>query len=139
MRFYERFEHTIDPKGRLVLPASYRPAFTEGGYVVWLGNYAALFTEDGWEKHRRKIEMSDAFSRTELQRIFSMVSPFTPDAQHRIVLNQRLRERAGLEREVSIVGTGTHAAIYPSDVWDRLDSDEADDQTLADKLEAVGV
>jgi MraZ protein len=141
MEFFDQFEHTIDDKGRMVLPAAYRESFVRGGFVVLLGDSAALFTDEGWEKYRRKLAMSGEFTRRQLQVLYSSASPFVPDAQNRIVLNARVRARAGLGREVVIVGSGSHAAIYPRDAWARIE-DEAnapDDEgrTLADKINSL--
>lgn len=142
MEFFDQFEHTIDDKGRLVLPAAYRAAFAEGGFVTYMGEYAALFTEEGWQQYRRRLELSGSFDRQELQVLFSFASPFAPDAQHRIALGSRLRSRVGLEREVSIVGSGSHAAIYPRDAWARIEEQaaapDADGETLVDKFRGLG-
>jgi MraZ protein len=141
MEFFDQFEHTIDDKGRLVLPAAYREAFVGGGFLTLLGDNAALFTRDGWEKYRRKLELQGDFTRHQLQYLFSFVSPFTPDSQHRIVVNARLRAKVGLEREVSIVGSGSHAAIYPRDAWGRIEAEataaDAEGLTLVDKFNAL--
>lgn len=141
MEFFDQFEHTIDTKGRMVLPAAYREGFVTGGFVVLLGGNAALFTRDGWEVYRRKLELSRVLTRAELQYLFSLVSPFVPDSQHRIVLGARLREKAGLGREVTIVGSGSHAAIYPRETWTRmelaLEAGPSDGPTLADKINSL--
>lgn len=138
MEFFDQFEHTIDDKGRLVLPSAYRAAFAEGGFLTFLGEYAALFTTDGWEQYRRRLELSGNFTRQQLQYVLSFVSPFVPDSQHRIAMNSRLRSTVGLEREVSIVGSGSHAAIYPRPVWREIEARataaDADGLTLADKF-----
>ncbi len=138
MDFYDTFEHTIDGKGRLVLPASYREAFTAGGFVTFLGKYAALFTPDEWEKYRRKLEQSGQFSREQLQYLFSFVTPFRPDGQNRIGVSQRLRDKVGLVRDVTIVGSVTHAAIYPREAWGRVESEieapDDDGRSIVDKV-----
>lgn len=138
MEFFGQFEHTIDGKGRLVLPASFRAAFVDGGFVTHLGNCAALFTPDGWEKYRRRLELSGVFSRTQMQYLFSFVSPFTPDAQHRIGLGAKLRETLELGQAVTVVGSGSHAAIYSRAAWAAIEAEAtaADDSghTLADKF-----
>ena len=138
MDFYDTFEHTIDGKGRLVLPASYRAAFTGGGFVTYLGRYAALFTPSEWEKYRRRLEQSGQFSRDQLQYLFSFVTPFQPDAQNRIGVSQRLREKVGLERDVTIVGSVSHAAIYPRDEWTRveaaIEAPSDDGRSIVDKF-----
>lgn len=141
MEFFDQFEHTIDDKGRLVLPAAYREGFVSGGFLTLLGDNAALFTRDGWDKYRRRLELSGDFTRRQLQYLFSYASPFTPDSQHRIVVNARLRARVGLEREVSIVGSGSHAAIYPRSTWAEIEAEatapDADGLTLTDKINAL--
>jgi MraZ protein len=141
MEFFDQFEHTIDDKGRLVLPAAYREGFVGGGFLTLLGDNAALFTRDGWEKYRRRLELNGNFTRHQLQYLFSFVSPFTPDSQHRIVVGSRLRERVGLEREVSIVGSGSHAAIYPRSRWAAIETEavapDDDGVTLLDKFNSL--
>ena len=138
MDFYDTFEHTIDGKGRLVLPASYRAAFTNGGFVTYLGKYAALFTTDEWQKYPRRLEQSGQFTREQLQYLFSFVTPFTPDAQNRIGVSQRLRDKVGLDREVTIVGSVSHAALYPREAWSALETaieSPADDgSSIVDKF-----
>ena len=139
--FLGQFEHTIDDKGRLVLPAAYRAALADGGFVSFLGRYPALFTEPGWDKYRRRLEDSGAFSRTQLQYVLSFTSPFRPDSQHRVGLGAKLREVAGLEREVTIVGSGTHAALYPRAAWAAVEVEanapDESGRTLVDKFDSL--
>jgi len=142
MEFFDQFEHTIDDKGRMVLPAAYRNAFTEGGYLALVRDYAALFTPEGWERYRRRLELSGQFRPRQMQVLMSYVSPFTPDSQHRIAVNPRLRDKAGLGREVTIVGSSSHAAIYSRDAWAALEAaelgpDPDDGRTLIEKFDAL--
>jgi MraZ protein len=142
MEFFDQFEHTIDDKGRLVLPAAYRSAFADGGFVTFMGHSVGLFTEEGFEKHRRKLSLSDTFSRRDLSQVMALTTPFTPDSQHRISIGPKLRTRVGLEREVSIVGQGSHAAIFPRSVWETQEAaaDVPDESglALADKFDELG-
>jgi MraZ protein len=141
MEFFDQFEHTIDDKGRLVLPAAYREAFVGGGFLTLLGDNAALFTKDGWDTYRRKLALSGNFTRHQLQFLYGSASPFVPDAQHRIVVNARVRAKAGLGKEVIIVGSGSHAAIYPRDTWAEIEAEvtgpDAEGLTLTDKINAL--
>lgn len=118
--FLDNFDHTIDAKGRLVLPAAFRDSFTEGGVVTLLGRYAALFTPEGWERYRRRLMNETNLSRNQKQYMIGFASRFEPDAQHRVPLGRQLRETLGLEKEVTIVGSLSHAAIYPRDRWHQL-------------------
>jgi MraZ protein len=115
--FFGHFDHTIDEKGRLVLPAAYRGTLGPGGFITYLGDYAALFTRAGWDLHRQRLRDSGHFSTEEMQYINSLTTPFTPDAQHRVSIPSDLREEVGLAREVTIVGSTDHAAIYARDAW----------------------
>jgi MraZ protein len=117
MEFFNKFDHTIDDKGRLVLPSAYRSAFAEGGYLTYMGASAGLFTEDEFEKYRRKITLSGVFSRKDLQQLMALTTPVQPDAQHRVPISQGLRDRVQLGREVTVAGQGSHVEIFPREVW----------------------
>ncbi|CAB4751362.1 MAG: hypothetical protein F2694_08445 [Actinobacteria bacterium] len=138
MEFFGQFEHTIDDKGRMVLPSAYRSEFVDGAYVAFLGQSAGIFTPDGWDRYRRRIELSGDFDRQDMQVLLSLVSPVTPDSQHRVTVNAKLREILSLEREVTIVGSGTFAAIYDRSVWSAQESDTLSrtqqGQTLTEKF-----
>ena len=141
VEFFDQFEHTIDDKGRLVLPSAYRDAFATGGFVTYLGTSAALFTSDGWEKYQRRLELSGTFSREELQILRSYASPFRQDSQHRIPIGAKLRGLVGIDRAVTIVGSGSHAAIYARHVWEEMEArvlgPDAAGVTLADKFSTL--
>jgi len=135
---YDTFEHTIDGKGRLVLPAAYRSTFAEGGFAVNLGDCVGLFSISDWEKWRRRVEQSRVLHRSRLKYMIASVSPIQPDAQHRITINPRLRSKMGLERDVTIVGSGIYASVYDRATWDRFEAEaeapDGDGRTLADDL-----
>ena len=121
--FWEYNEHTIDGKGRLVLPSSFRSAFEKGGVLTFQGDHLALLTPVGWDKALRRMTESGDYSTRELNYIKSFVTLFTPDAQSRVTIPARPRERVGLEREVAMIGMGSHIAIYPRDVWRSLEDE----------------
>ena len=141
MEFFGKFDHTIDDKGRLVLPAAYRSAFGDGGYLTFMGASAGLYTEDEFEKYRRRLTLSGKFSRKDLQQLMALTTPFKPDAQHRVSISSKLRERVQLGREVTVAGQGSHAAIFPREVWyaSEAESEEPDESglTLADKFDVL--
>jgi MraZ protein len=143
MDFYDTFEHTIDGKGRLVLPSSFRAAFADGGFMTFLAEYAALFTPAGWKSYRHKLEGAGTFTRKEKQYMFSFVAPFVPDSQNRISLGPRLRNRAGLVRDVTLVGSGSHVAVYARDTWAQLEAsieapvEGAEHAALVDKIQEL--
>ncbi len=141
MDFYGTYEHTIDGKGRLVMPSSYRSAFADGGIAALVEDYAALFTLDEWDRYRRRLETSGHFTRDELRWIFSVASPFAPDAQNRISLPQRLRDRTGLDRDVTLVGSVRYVSVFSRDDWARreeaIERPSDDAPSIADKFRSL--
>lgn len=125
MEFWEYNEHNIDGKGRLVLPSSFRSAFSDGGVLTFQGNHLAMRQPASWDQALRRMVGSGDYTSQELKFVKSHVTVFTPDAQNRVMIPARLRERAGLEREVAMIGMGDYIAIYPRDVWLALEAEIA--------------
>lgn len=141
MDFYGTFEHRIDGKGRLVLPSTYRSAFADGGMAALVEDYAALFTHDGWDVYRRRLESTGSFTREDLRWLFSVASPFEPDAQNRILLPQKLRDRAGLGQDITIVGSVRYVSLFSRDDWARreaaIDRQAETGPSIADKFRGL--
>ena len=137
MDFWEFNEHNIDGKGRLVLPSSFRDAFSGGGVLSNLGDHVGVYTPAGWDSFYRKVRSTTGFTASDKAVFKSFVSQFQPDAQNRIVLPLRLRKAVGLEREVALIGMGDHVAIYPTARWHEIETRTlapSDGQSLADRL-----
>lgn len=113
----------LDDKGRMVLPAKFREGlaaglvFTKGqerSIVVWP---AAEFTE--YAGRLSVASRSDAAVRAYLRVLFSGATDEIPDRQGRVMVPAVLREYAGLDREVIVVGNGTTLEIWNSSSWER--------------------
>lgn len=111
----------LDDKGRLVLPAKFREGFASGlvltkgqdrAIVVWPAAEFASYAE-------RLNEASRSDSRVQAyQRVlFSGASDEIPDRQGRITVPPALREYAGLDRDVVVVGKNTTAEIWDAQSW----------------------
>src|SRR5919109_4955566 len=107
------YEHTLDEKNRLTLPARFRQAF-DGGIVVTRGVDPCLlvFTRAGWEGFvTARLEGLNPFSREARQMsrfIFAGAAEAELDRQGRIMLTPILIEHAGLGREVVVAGVRDH-------------------------------
>ena len=132
--FWEYNEHNIDGKGRLVLPSSFRESFEDGGVMTFMGSRVVIFEPAVWESRLRKMGASGNFTNREIDFVKSFVSVFTPDAQNRVTIPARLRERAGLEREVALIGMGDHIDVYDRAVWKSLEDEMAAATDLSDRL-----
>ena len=111
----------LDDKGRLVLPAKFRDGLAAGlvmtkgqerSVVVWPAAEFASYAERLNEASR-----SDAAVRAYVRVLFSGAFDEIPDKQGRITVPQSLREYAGLDRDVMVVGNGTTIEIWDSSAW----------------------
>ena len=111
----------LDDKGRLVLPAKFREALAPGlvltkgqdrSIVVWP---ATEFT--GYAARLGEASRSDEKVRAYLRVLFSSAFDEQPDKQGRITLPPVLREYAGLDRDVVVVGNGQTVEIWDAAAW----------------------
>jgi MraZ protein len=116
------YEHRIDAKNRLVLPAKIREKL--GDVVVaaaGLDNCVSLFSEEDWNSFAEKINKlpfySNARFRDFARVMLASAHETAPDGMGRILLPAVLREYAQLQQEVVISGAGDHAEIWDKDRW----------------------
>jgi MraZ protein len=111
----------LDEKGRLVLPAKFREGLSAGvvltkgqdrSIVVWPAAEFAAYAERLNEASR-----SDARVRAYLRVLFSGAFDEIPDRQGRVTMPSALREYAGLDRDVMVVGNGTTVEIWDAAAW----------------------
>ena len=113
----------LDDKGRLVLPAKFREGLA-GGLVLTKGQDRCIWVWPAAE-FAAYAERVDQASRSDprvqaYQRVlFSGASDDIPDRQGRITVPAALREYAGLDRDVVVVGKNTTAEIWDAAAWER--------------------
>ena len=112
----------LDDKGRLVLPAKFRDALAPGlvltkgqerSIVVWPAAEFAAEAERLGDASR-----SDARARAYLRVLFSGAFDEIPDRQGRVTVPAALREYAGLDRDVVVVGNNTTLEIWDAPTWE---------------------
>ena len=128
--FLGQYQHTVDKKGRMVLPARYRHKLASG-CVITKGQERCLyvFPLDRWEQEVEKYRMlprTDARARRLTRAFFAGAVNQELDAAGRVQLPIRLREYAGLEREATVIGVEERVEIWDSAAWNQYD-EEADD------------
>lgn len=129
--FLGEYEHTIDAKGRMAVPAKFR-AQMDGGAVLskGMGTCLSVYTMKRWEE--KSAELIASMSSDELRdferRIYPSASEVELDAQGRIVIPAKLRAYANLTGEVTIAGVRDHFEIWDRNVW----------QTYQERLDAEG-
>ena len=122
-RFFGRYEHSLDEKGRLILPAKFRPHFEHGGFISqYMDGCLALWTAEEFEKQMLAMEAAQAQSRDDrnLARIWaSGTQEVEVDKRSgRMAIPQYLRTSAGLERDVLVNGAINRVELWNPAVWE---------------------
>jgi MraZ protein len=116
------FEHTIDDKNRLTLPAKFREALS-GGVVLTRGMDGCLYCypRQDWERTvDQRLAALDPLSKEGrlMQRFFfAGASESEPDKQGRVMVPATLAEHAGIGREVVVAGVRDHLEIWDRTAW----------------------
>lgn len=129
----------LDDKGRLALPARFRPEL-EGGLVICKGQDRCLYVFSGAEFGRvtdalRTVPMTDRRVRDYSRVLFASASHEIPDAQGRITVPPPLRQYAGLTKNCAVIGANTRIEVWDAAAWQQyLDAAEP---AFADTAEEV--
>ena len=126
--FYGEYIHTIDRKGRLILPAKFREVskanFIEKFFVTrGLDSCLFMFAEEEWRSQENKFKampFTKQQSRTFNRLYFSGAMEITADKQGRLLLPQYLKDFAGIKREVILVGVSNRIEIWSKDKWEKF-------------------
>jgi MraZ protein len=132
--FLGEFQHSLDAKGRVILPARYREQLADGAFVTkGRGGCLSVFTPEEFESVATGVREQSRRGAKELnaaRTFFSGAQEIRPDKQGRVALPQNLREYAGLSREVVVAGVFSRIEIWDRDRW--LELDRVGDQALTD-------
>lgn len=123
--FYGEYEHSLDRKSRIIIPAKFREAlkenYVEKFYITrGLDGCLFLFAEDEWKKQEQKFK-SMSFTKQEARKFnrlfFSGASVVTCDGQGRILVPQYLKEFAQIQKDVMIIGVANRIEIWSKLKW----------------------
>ncbi len=120
----------LDDKGRLALPARFRPDL-EGGLVITKGQERCLFVFDMQEFTRLTQNMNGSLAdkrmRSYSRVFFASASHEIPDGQGRITVPQPLRAYAGLEKDCIVIGANNRVEVWDAANWQSyLEENEQD-------------
>ena len=119
-RLVGTYEHGLDDKGRMVLPAKIRARLGETGMVGVLDNCLGLWTVEGFDhvsdRMLDRVEAGEA-SMKAYRKFMAFAAEVTPDQQGRVVIPGRLRSMAHLGSEVVVTGRGDRAEIWDRARW----------------------
>lgn len=120
--FLGTYSPRLDDKGRVILPAKFREELSDG-LVLTRGQKRCLYVFSMAEFQRvyeqmRTAPISSKQARDYIRVFLSGASDEVLDKQGRVTIAPNLREYAGLDRELTMIGAGTKAEIWDTCVWE---------------------
>ena len=136
------YNHKIDSKGRTVLPAKFRNEL--GSSVVatiGIDKCIALYPSEKWEELLLKLKDLSGFKKKarDFRRVLlSMATELEIDGSGRVLFPSALREYAGIDQEVTLIGLEDHLEVWDSSRWEEQRSGVLMDfSDLAEDLEGI--
>ena len=143
-----KFEHTMDAKGRLFIPAKLREELG-ASFQIALGSNRdengeackslVLYPKPVWQALEEKINALPSSQAALADVLLAYAAPCEPDSQSRILVPQTLREYAGLGRDVVITGSSNKAKIWDKETWERRSAPQLDPAKVADMFDMLGL
>ena len=138
------YEHSLDAKGRLIMPAKLREDMGEK-FVITKGLDGCLFgfSQNEWANFEAKLKtlpLTQKNARNFVRFFLSGAMECEIDKQGRFLIASNLREAATLEKEVVIIGVGTRIELWNKEKWQEYSSEEknsADD--IAENMDMLGI
>lgn len=142
MVFQGEFDHSVDDKGRVIIPSRFRNLLGERFYLTkGLDHCIFVYTEAEFKIMSEKLAAQRQLDEKtiRLQRFFTSTES-SVDNQGRVALPLKLRKYAGIEEtsEVTLVGTGNRIEIWESNAWIAYNDDLTDD-VISEAAREVGL
>lgn len=142
--FYGEFQHTVDPKGRVIVPSAFREELGEK-FIMTKGLDECLFVYSmtEWinlEAKLKTLPLANKDARAFVRFFFSGASECEVDKQGRILIPQNLRSYAGLDKDIYIIGVSTRVEVWDKAKWESYNGDEnLNPDSIAEKMSMLGI
>jgi MraZ protein len=132
------YEHSLDSKGRLFIPARLRDELG-GIFFVTLSMDKCLsaYSAESWQAFTDKVNAMPYVKQRKMRPLFAYAARCELDGQGRTLLPQNLRDFAGLEKSVTIVGCNNHAEFWDTDTWNTVYKLETTPENIAAVMEEL--
>ena len=141
--FMGEYNHTIDAKGRLIVPAKFREILGDN-FIVTKGLDGCLFVypNDEWQKFEEKLQtlpLTNKNARQFTRFFLAGAADVELDKQGRILIPSVLREFASLQKDVVFVGVGSRIEIWSKESWnDSISNYDDNMDEVAENMDSLG-
>ena len=130
------YQHSLDAKGRLFIPAKLREELGDMFYVtISMDKCLNAYSAESWKEFSDKVNAMPYVKQRKMRPLYANAAKCELDAQGRILLPQKLRDYAGLTKNVTVIGSNNHAEFWDTDAYDQVCSDEMTPENIAAMME----
>ncbi|MFZ5985962.1 MAG: division/cell wall cluster transcriptional repressor MraZ [Bacillota bacterium] len=142
--FYGEYQHSVDVKGRVIVPSKFRDGLGEKFILTkGLDNCLFAYSSEEWanlEAKLRSLPFTDKDVRAFVRFFFAGATECEVDKQGRVLIPQNLREYAGLDKDVYIIGVSTRVEVWDKNKWENYSGDEnMSADNIAEKMAMLGI
>ena len=134
------YQHTLDSKGRLFIPAKLREKLGSEFYVtISMDKCLSVYSAENWKNFSDRVDAMSFVQQRRMRPLFVYAARAELDNQGRILLPQNLRAYAGLTKNVTIVGCNNHAELWDSEAWQQVAKLEITPENIAAVMEELRI
>ena len=142
--FMGEYKHSIDAKGRIILPADFREELTDNFVITkGLDNCLFLYTDEEWDKlstKLRQLPLAKAEARAFVRFFFAGARQAECDRQGRFLVPANLRAHAKLQKDVVLIGISNRIEVWSKAEWDRYNEEITPSvSSIAETLVDLGI
>ena len=135
-----QYAHTIDAKGRLFIPAKLRQELGDTFHVTMGQDHClSVYSDESWTAFMERLKGLSYNEIKRLRGLFAYGADCEPDGQGRILLPAKLREYAGLEKDVVVIGSYDRVEIWNAERWAELEKAAFESGSLEQAMEEMGL
>lgn len=132
------YQHSLDSKGRIFIPAKLRDELGEVFYVTLsMDRCLSVYSAENWRIFSEKVSAMPYVKQRKMRPLFARAARCELDSQGRALIPQNLRDYANLVKNVTVIGCNNHAELWDSDAWAGVYADETTPENIAAVMEEL--
>ncbi len=138
--FIGTYQHNIDAKGRVIIPAKFREELGDAFYVTMgINNCLFVLSKEQWNLFLEKLSGQPMSKATDIARFFCAgATEAVPNAQGRVLIPENLRKYANLDKDVTVIGSGNRVEIWNTEKWNEYIEGQTQER-IKDAMELLGI
>jgi len=132
------YQHTLDTKGRLFIPAKLRDELGSVFFVTLsMDKCLCAYSAESWQAFTDKVNAMPYVQQRKMRPLYAYAAKCELDSQGRILLPENLRDFAELAKDVTVVGCNNHAEFWDAQRWAELGAIETTPENIAAVMEEL--